>query len=117
LGSSGCKVQIGTDRAASGVRQSADSEVHRFACEYWPVAATVGILFSSWIWRAAGLLLAAPLTAFVKVVADCNPLLIHISNLLAETARPMPRWAPRSDVTVSRAIPFLREHFRAKAKS
>jgi hypothetical protein len=68
-------------------------------------------------WGAVGLLLAVPLTAFVKVVANCNPLLIHISNLLAETARPMPRWAPRSDVTVSRAIPFLREHFRAKAKS
>jgi predicted PurR-regulated permease PerM len=82
-----------------------------------PVAATVGMLFWSWVWGAVGLLLAVPLTAFVKLVADCNPSLIHISNLLAETPRPMPRWAITSGVAVSRAIPFLRAHFRAKAKS
>jgi hypothetical protein len=82
-----------------------------------PVAATVGMLFWSWVWGAVGLLLAVPLTAFVKLVADCNPSLIHIPNLLAETPRPIPRWALRSGVTVSRAIPFLRGHFRAEAKS
>lgn len=82
-----------------------------------PVAATVGMLFWSWIWGAVGLLLAVPLTAFVKLVADCNPSLIHISNLLAETPRPMPRWALRSGVTVRRAFPFLRGPFRVKAKS
>jgi len=82
-----------------------------------PVAATVGMLFWSWIWGAVGLLLAVPLTAFVKLVADCNPSLIHVSNLLAETPRPVPRWALRGGVTVGRAIPFLREHFRTKAKS
>jgi hypothetical protein len=82
-----------------------------------PVAATVGMLFWSWVWGAVGLLLAVPLTAFVKLVADCNPSLIHIPNLLAETPRPIPRWALRSGVTVSWAIPFLRGHFRAKAKS
>jgi AI-2E family transporter len=43
-----------------------------------PVAATVGTLFWSWIWGAVGLLLAVPLTAFVKLVADCNPSSIHI---------------------------------------
>jgi len=82
-----------------------------------PVAATVGMLFWSWVWGAVGLLLAVPLTAFVKLAADCNPSLIHISNLLAETPRPMPRWAITSGLTVSRAIPFLRAHLRAKAKS
>src|SRR5260221_11509738 len=34
-----------------------------------PVAATVGVLFWSWLWGAIGLLLAVPLTAFVKLVA------------------------------------------------
>jgi len=82
-----------------------------------PVAATLGMLFWSWVWGAVGLLLAVPLTAFVKLVADCNPSLIHISNLLAETPRPVPRWVITSGVTVSRAVPFLRAHFRAKGKS
>src|SRR6266853_6076472 len=76
-----------------------------------PVAATVGMLFWSWVWGGVGLLLAIPLTAFVKLVAECHPSLIHISNLLAETPRPMPRWAITSSVAVSRAIPFLRAHF------
>ena len=40
-----------------------------------PVAATVGMLFWSWIWGAVGLFLAVPLTV-VKLVADCNPSLI-----------------------------------------
>jgi hypothetical protein len=42
--------------------------------------------------------------------------LIRISNLLAETPRPVPHWTIASGVTMSRAIPFLREDFRAKAK-
>ena len=46
------------------------------------MAATVGMLFWSWPWGAIGLLLAVPLTAFVKLVADCHPALLPISNLL-----------------------------------
>jgi predicted PurR-regulated permease PerM len=79
-----------------------------------PVAATVGMLFWSWLWGAIGLLLAVPLTAFVKLVADCHPALLPISNLLAETPRPVPRWAQAGHATVARAIPFLRDRFRVR---
>jgi predicted PurR-regulated permease PerM len=58
-----------------------------------PVAATMGMLFWGWLWGAIGLLLAVPLTAFVKLVADSNPSLRHISNLLAETPRSPAAWA------------------------
>ena len=49
-----------------------------------PVAATIGMLFWGWLWGVMGVLLAIPLTAFVKLVSDCHPSLLHISNLLAE---------------------------------
>ena len=81
-----------------------------------PVAATVGMLFWSWLWGGIGLLLAVPLTAFVKLVADCHPALLPISNLLAETPRPVPRWAQARHATVTRAIPFLRDRFRVRQK-
>jgi len=48
-----------------------------------PVAATIGLLFWGWLWGVPGLLLAVPLTAFVKLLADANPSLAHLSNLLA----------------------------------
>src|SRR5271163_1956559 len=38
-----------------------------------PAAATAGILFWGWLWGPIGVLLAVPLTAFVKLVADCHP--------------------------------------------
>lgn len=47
-----------------------------------PVAATVGLLFWGWLWGIPGLLLAVPLTAFTKLVADSNPSFMHFSNLL-----------------------------------
>jgi len=81
-----------------------------------PVAATVGMLFWSWLWGGVGLLLAVPLTAFVKLVADCHPALLPISNLLAERPRTVPRWAQASSATVTRAIPFLRSRFRVGQK-
>jgi AI-2 transport protein TqsA len=81
-----------------------------------PVAATVGMLFWSWLWGGVGLLLAVPLTAFVKLVADCHPALLPIANLLAETPRPVPRWAQAGSATVTRAIPFFRERFRLRHK-
>jgi len=80
-----------------------------------PVAATVGMLFWSWVWGGVGLLLAIPLTAFVKLVAECHPALTPVANLLAETPRPLPRWAEAGQ-TVARAIPLLRERFRVRNK-
>ncbi len=80
-----------------------------------PVAATMGMLFWGWMWGVMGILLAVPLTAFVKLAADCHPSLIHISNLLAETPRPVPNWAQAGQARVAQAIPFLRK--RAPAES
>jgi len=73
-----------------------------------PVAATVGILFWGWLWGVMGLLLAVPLTAVVKLVADLHPSLYHLSNMLALTPRPMPRWVRYGETIVGKAIPYLR---------
>jgi hypothetical protein len=63
-----------------------------------------------------GILLAVPLTAFVKIVADCHPSLIHVSNLLAESPRPVSRWIETDLETVYKTIPFIRKRVPAKAK-
>jgi predicted PurR-regulated permease PerM len=81
-----------------------------------PVAATMGMLFWGWMWGVMGILLAVPLTAFVKLAADCHPSLIHISNLLAETPRPVPNWAQAGQARVAQAIPFLRKRAPAEGK-
>jgi len=73
-----------------------------------PVAATVGILFWGWLWGVMGLLLAVPLTAFIKLVADLHPSLCHLSNTLALTPRPTPRWVRYGETALERAIPYLR---------
>jgi predicted PurR-regulated permease PerM len=73
-----------------------------------PVAATVGILFWGWLWGVMGLLLAVPLTAFVKLVADLHPSLCHFSNMLALAPRPTPRWVRYGETALERAIPYLR---------
>jgi len=73
-----------------------------------PVAATIGILFWGWLWGVMGLLLAVPLTALVKLVADLHPSLCHLSNMLAQTPRPIPRWVRFGETTMARAIPYLR---------
>jgi predicted PurR-regulated permease PerM len=73
-----------------------------------PVAATVGMLFWGWLWGVMGLLLAVPLTAFIKLVADLHPSLGHLSNLLALTPRPIPRWVRYGETALERAIPRLR---------
>jgi predicted PurR-regulated permease PerM len=75
-----------------------------------PVAATVGILFWGWLWGVMGLLLAVPLTALVKLIADLHPSLCHLSNMLALTPRPIPRWVRYGETTVAQAIPYLRGH-------
>jgi AI-2 transport protein TqsA len=85
-----------------------------------PVAATMGMLFWGWMWGVMGILLAVPLTAFVKLLADCHPSLIHISNLLAETPRPVPSWAQTSQAKVTQvtqALPFFRKRVRAETKN
>jgi predicted PurR-regulated permease PerM len=73
-----------------------------------PVAATVGILFWGWLWGVMGLLLAVPLTAFIKLVADLHPSLCHLSNMLALTPRATPRWVRYGETALERAIPSLR---------
>jgi predicted PurR-regulated permease PerM len=73
-----------------------------------PVAATIGILFWGWLWGVMGLLLAVPLTALVKLVADLHPSLCHVSNMLALTPRPTPRWVRYGETALGRAIPYLR---------
>jgi predicted PurR-regulated permease PerM len=73
-----------------------------------PVAATMGILFWGWLWGVMGLLLAVPLTAFIKLVADLHPSLCHLSNMLALTPRPTPRWVRYGETALERAIPYLR---------
>ncbi len=82
-----------------------------------PVAATIGMLFWGWLWGVMGLLLAVPLTSLVKIIADSNPSLLHLSNLLAETPRPQPNWARYGSHTLDRAVPFLRERFSPRARS
>jgi predicted PurR-regulated permease PerM len=81
-----------------------------------PVAATAGILFWGWLWGLMGILLAVPLTAFVKLVADCHPSLIHISNLLAESPRPVSPWIHSGRETMGRTVPYIRKRFPIKIK-
>ena len=72
------------------------------------MAATIGILFWGWLWGVMGLLLAVPLTAFIKMVADLHPSLCHLSNMLALTPRPTPRWARYGETALERAFPYFR---------
>ena len=56
-----------------------------------------------------GLLLAVPLTAFIKLVADFVSILnVNVSNMLALTPRPTPRWVRYGETALERAIPSLR---------
>jgi predicted PurR-regulated permease PerM len=52
-----------------------------------PVAATIGLLFWGWLWGIPGILLAVPLMAVVKLLADADPALAHLSNVLARNPR------------------------------
>jgi predicted PurR-regulated permease PerM len=69
-----------------------------------PVAATVGILFWGWLWGLIGVLLAVPLTALIKIIADANPSLSKIANLLAQRPVAVPPWSRRiqSNITNTR---------------
>jgi predicted PurR-regulated permease PerM len=81
-----------------------------------PVAATAGILFWGWLWGLMGILLAVPLTAFVKIIADCHPSLIHISNLLAESPRLVSPWIHPTREAFYKTVPFIGKRFPAKVK-
>jgi predicted PurR-regulated permease PerM len=81
-----------------------------------PVAATAGILFWGWLWGLIGILLAVPLTAFVKLVADCHPSFVHISNLLAESPRPVSSWIHSGRQTMYKTVPYIRRRFPVKVK-
>ena len=59
-----------------------------------PVATTLGILFWGWLWGIMGLLLAVPLTAFIKLAADTHPRLASLSSLLSSESGPVPSWIP-----------------------
>jgi predicted PurR-regulated permease PerM len=72
-----------------------------------PVAATAGILFWGWLWGVMGVLLAVPLTAFVKIVADSHPSLIHISNLLAESPRRVSPWMRAGREDIPHSVPYV----------
>jgi hypothetical protein len=37
------------------------------------------------LWGPMGVLLSIPLTGAVKLIADCHPSLIHLSNMLGES--------------------------------
>ncbi len=81
-----------------------------------PVAATVGVLFWGWLWGFMGILLAIPLTAFIKLIADSHPSLIHLANALAEEPKPVPRWVRLGEQTVRRVGPYLRVSRRPTVK-
>jgi predicted PurR-regulated permease PerM len=81
-----------------------------------PVAATAGILFWGWLWGLMGILLAVPLTAFVKLVADSHPSFIHISNLLGESSPPVSSWMQFGRESLYRTIPYMRKRSPVKIK-
>jgi predicted PurR-regulated permease PerM len=81
-----------------------------------PAAATAGILFWGWLWGPIGVLLAIPLTATVKLVADSHPSLLHLSNLLSESPRVFPSWIRSSKETLYRTVPYLRKKSPASSK-
>jgi hypothetical protein len=72
------------------------------------------MLFWGWPRGIMGLLLAVPLTAFVKLIADSRPSLIHLLNLLTEDPRPIPRWARFGEYTMQRVKPYLKERTSQK---
>src|SRR5262249_25972269 len=67
-----------------------------------PVAATVGFLFWGWLWGIAGIFLAVPLTAVMKLFADSDPSLAQLSNLLARNPR---RFLRRKRIPVAEPEP------------
>lgn len=57
-----------------------------------PAAVIAGMLFFGWLWGILGILLAIPLTACLKVLADQHPRLSYFSDLLADDLHLSQRW-------------------------
>ena len=87
---------------------SANLLIPKFIANCVSIGPTIGILLWGWLWGVMGLLLAVPLTAFIKLVVDLHPSLCHLSNMLALTPRPTPRWVRYRETALERAIPHLR---------
>lgn len=79
-----------------------------------PVAATIGILFWGWLWGGVGLLLAIPLTAFIKLIAESHPALTPLAQFLSESARPVPSWAQPGAAPWARVQEYVRSSMRRK---
>jgi predicted PurR-regulated permease PerM len=47
-------------------------------------ALAVGLLFWSWLWGAAGFLLAIPMTSFLKIFLESHPDTLPLANLMAK---------------------------------
>jgi hypothetical protein len=90
------------------VGESSYSEIYCKSREYRAGGGNGWDSLLGWLWGVMGLLLAVPLTAFIKLVADVHPSLCHLSNMLALTPRPTPRWVRYSETASERAIPYLR---------
>jgi hypothetical protein len=101
---------------AFAFRQSVSSQIYRLPRENRTSGRYRWDLILELAVGRIGLLLAVPLTAFVRLVADSHPALLPIANLLAETPHPLPRWAQMRHTTVPRAIPFSRDRFRVRRK-
>ena len=48
-----------------------------------PVAIIIGMLFWGWLWGWEGVLLAVPLTAIIKLIAETQSSLVHLAGFLA----------------------------------
>jgi predicted PurR-regulated permease PerM len=72
-----------------------------------PAAVIAGLLFWGWLWGLAGVILAFPLTACLKVLADQHPSWSYFSDFLADNLHLPQR---RSRDTSSEAIDTARKH-------
>jgi predicted PurR-regulated permease PerM len=54
-----------------------------------PLAVSLSLLFWSWIWRAAGLILAIPLLGALKIICDHIESLQGVASWLGNSARPV----------------------------
>lgn len=81
-----------------------------------PVTTTVGMLFWGWLWGIMGLLLAVPLTASIKLVADSHPRLDWLSKIMAHGPEPVPGWIPISGHALQRIRLAFQRMFAKHAK-
>jgi predicted PurR-regulated permease PerM len=73
-----------------------------------PVGIIVGMLFWGWLWGVPGLLLAVPLTAFLRLISATQPSLAHLSGLLAESPCPKKQKVPLEECPVHKVTTTYR---------